>query len=96
MIVESSSGMSSLCSPSPSPPSPAIEKENPFREAMMKFAAMEQVEDKKIQKKPKVLCTKSTETAVPTRYLYYLTWFQCYQTFKVRNFRKINKLCRSH
>lgn len=67
MIVESSSGMSSLCSPSPSPPSPAIEKENPFREAMMKFVAMEQEEDKKSKKKAKVFCTKSTETPVPTR-----------------------------
>lgn len=63
MIVESSSGMSSLCSPSPSPPSPAIEKENPFREAMMKFAELE----KEDERKKKVLCTKWTETTTPTR-----------------------------
>ena len=68
MIVESSSGMSSLCSPSPSPPSPAIEKENPFREAMMKFVAMEQEDgENKTKKKTKVFSTKSTETLVPTR-----------------------------
>ena len=69
MIVESSSGMSSLCSPSPSPPSPAIEKENPFREAMMKFAAMEQDDGQKVSNKktPKVFSTKSTETLAPTR-----------------------------
>ena len=70
MIIESSSGMSSLCSPSPSPPSPAIEKENPFREAMMKFAAMEAEDtDKKAEKKKvnKIFSTKSTETLAPTR-----------------------------
>ena len=70
MIVESSSGMSSLCSPSPSPPSPAIEKENPFREAMMKFAAMEAEDAEKMSAKKKVnkvFSTKSTETLVPTR-----------------------------
>ena len=69
MIVESSSGMSSLCSPNPSPPSPAIEKENPFREAMMKFAAMEaeDAEKKAAKKKVKAFSTKSTETLTPSK-----------------------------
>ncbi len=68
MFLESTGGISSLVNSSAdegSPASPEMERENPFREAMMKFAALEKEKEEKEKSTRRSSVSKATET-LPT------------------------------